>query len=231
MTLSRRDILIACTSVGVTRLASAQQAASQFVIAFPVLPFVVSESVGVAVFATEPCTVETSLTDADNRTIAAPIKLFIGAPRQAEWGSSPVMKPVSGLVAVQMRVFPNTARPPLVSAYVESPNRSPSVDQKRAAENALFFKSPASAPGYFLIDLKTDSDVQLTVKSTKTGLVVHQHTDRNLQAAADTQIPWDLMDDMTHKRVPTGDYVATIVATPKTPGRSNTNYPSTVRVV
>ena len=71
-------------------------------------------------------------------------------------------------------------RAPMITGAVEAlvvlaDDRAEAGKHRRAAENALFFKSPASAPGYFLIDLKTDSDVQLTVKSTKTGLVVHQH--------------------------------------------------------
>jgi hypothetical protein len=231
MTLSRRDILMACASLGVTRLASAQQIAPQFVIAFPALPFVVNDSIGLAVFATESCTVETSLTDVENRLVAAPIKVFVAAPRQSASGSAKVMRAVSGPVAVQMRVFPNSPQPPLVSGYVESPNQSTPANQLRAAENALFVKNPAQGPGYFIIDLKTDADVQLTVKSNKTGKIVHQHTDKNLQPGPDTQIPWDLSDDTTHQRVASGLYAATIVATPKIAGRANTNYPSLVSVV
>ena len=226
-TISRRDLLIAGGVMSLARSARGQQGVP-FVVASAPVPFSLAGSVGIAVFASGPCTVEVAL-GVGTEPLSEPVRLSLTAARTSfTTGKTPVRR-VESLV-VQLRVTPVDGRP-LVSAVIESPPKSGRDASIRAAENAYFVKNPAAGPGKFGIQLPFDSDVRTVIKqAAPPAQVVREKTDPNVQDRPGSNSLGFLANN-SGARVPTGDYAATLLATPRTPGWDPTIFVSSVRLL
>lgn len=229
MNLTRRELLAAGVGLGVAELARAQAVGRPFTIALAPVPLNLTGPVGIGIYATAPCTVETRLATAANETLFS-VKSSIDAERRSASQLFARSGMFSGPVTVQLNIFPSTSQRPAVAGVIDPSGTSSVQDLRRAAENALFVKTPTSQPGYFALTLKMDSDVQMTIKHVNPpGSVVRRRTDPNL-TAGENHIPWDLRND-SGQPVPPEEYVATILAKPKMPDRSDMLFLSTVQVI
>ncbi len=221
---TRRDLLMAVGALGLTRSASGQ---AEGLVASSPVPFSLAGSVGVAVFASGPCTVQVSFSAGPDR-LSEPLSFDLTKVRADFMTVKTPVRKVE-LFLVQLRVTA-AGGSPLVSAVIESPPKSGRDAAVLAAQNAFFVRNPAAVPGAFRIDLPFDANVKTVIRqAAPPGQVVREKTDSNVRTGP-APIPWDLANN-SGARVAPGDYTATLVATPTKPGPDETFFVSQVRVL
>jgi hypothetical protein len=250
----RRQFLWACVGFAVVQIVHAQQ--PSFTLWFPPESLDLSKPFGFAVVASAACHCEVGVVDADKRSlISAPAKWDL-EPKEAqsklierpaperfsETGTAGVLLAVrpytekrphfAGVLQTGAGAVPLTPTKPQLTAFI----RNSTSDKQRLEETAAslpFVNDPAPRPeeGHFTVDLRAESRLHLKIWPGENQRCnpIYAHIFRNLPAGKNP-VPWGLRSNHGSFVNP-GEYLATLVATPKMTGRSDTLYFASFQVV
>jgi hypothetical protein len=172
---------------------------------------------------------------------------------KSKWIETPTPEKLeTGTAGVMLEVRPYTEKRPHVAGVVQTGGSSVSLTRAKpqlaafvrdnpnekerlqaSAESLPFVRDPAPRPdeGYFTVDLRAESKLHLKIwpGGNQRGVPVYEHDFRNLPAGTNP-VPWGLKNN-SGSIVDAGEYLATLVATPKMTGRSDTLYFASFQVV
>ena len=251
----RRQFLLASAGLAAAHIVQAQE--TSFTLSFAPEVLDLSNPFGFAVVASAACHCEAGIVDADKRSLlSAPAKWDL-EPKEAQskWIERPAPERLSetGTAGMFLVVHPSTAKRPHFAgvlqrgdesvslkiqpaAFVRGPVRDQQSDKRRlqeTAERLPFVGDPAprSQEGHFTVSLRSESKLQLKIwpGENERGRPIYDHVFQNLPAG-DNPVPWGLRNNRGSV-VDAGEYLATLVATPRMTGRSDTLYFASFQVV
>jgi hypothetical protein len=252
----RRQFLWGCAGFAAARMVHAQE--SSFRLWFPPERLDLSTPFGFAVVASAACHCEVDVVHEDRRSLffapdnrakwdlepkIAKSKLIdTPTPERLETGTAGVMLEVrpytekrphfAGVIHTGAYSVSLTRAKPRLAAFVRD-NANEKERLQESAESLPFVRDPAPRPeeGHFTVDLRAESKLHLKIwpGGNQRGVPVYEHVFRNLPAGKNP-VPWSLINNRG-SLVDAGEYLATLVATPKMTGRSDTLYFASFQVV
>jgi hypothetical protein len=256
MKADRRQFVLACAGFAVAPMVHAQQ--PSFRLWFPPESLDLSKPFGFAVVASAACRCEVDFVDEEKRSLmVAPggAAKWDLEPKRAQAKMierAPETSLETGAAGVMLEVRPYTEKRPHFAGVVQTGAHSVQLTQmkpdlaafsgnnandkerlKESAESLPFVRDPAPRPdeGYFTVDLRAESKLHLKIwpGDNRRRIPIYEHVFRNLPAGKNP-VPWSLRTN-SGSIVDAGEYLATLVATPKMTGRSDTLYFASFQVV
>jgi hypothetical protein len=250
MGTNRRQFLWACTGLAASTIAHGEETA--FTLQFSSETLERTGALGLAVAASASCSCEAAVVDADGRGILVGKWDLEPKAAKSKFAGSSAASGELKAVGARLDVYPQGGKRPHLAGVIQTGGdaegsmgarphltgfiRSRESDRERlekTAEKLFFLKDPAPRPdeGHFTVDLRAESNLLLKVwqGDSRTGPVVFAHGYRNLPAG-ENPIPWNLRD-RRGALVGAGEYLATLVATPTSTGRSDTLFFASFQVI
>jgi hypothetical protein len=253
----RRQFLLASVGFAAAHFVHAEE--SPFTLWFPPAMLDLSKPFGFAVVASASCHCDVDLVGKDKHSLLSSpntrAKWDLEPKRaQSKWIETPTSERSPETAGVFLQIRPYTERrphfggvlqtggdsvpevKPQLAAFVHAPLGDQQSDVQRlqeTAERLPFVGDPAPRPqeGHFSITLRSESKLQLKIwpGENERGKPIYDHVFQNLPAG-DNPVPWGLKNNRG-SIVDAGEYLATLVATPRMTGRSDTLYFASFQVV
>ena len=230
MKISRRTFLVTGAAVSGVRIAEAQPAPS-FTLDFPPAPIDTEQPLSLAVVASASCVLQIQLFEGE-RGLLEPVKWTM-EPKKPVSIVNQNLKSGTGEKTVRAFVYPTGPKRSHIAGVITTGAAPDRRVLEQTAERVPFYKDPAprNEEGHFAVNLRTPSDVLLKIwrDDKKKGPIVRQEPITNV-SAGESNIPWNLLDSRRSVVAP-GEYLATLVATPKNASRSNTIFFASFEVI